>query len=331
MGPTFSKEGNLMRGKKSNGRLLSAKNLSDYAVYLIVRLAICIVQMFPLAVCQSGARGIALLLWYGFKLRRSVIEENLRTAFSHLSAEQHEQIALAMWQHLIVMVAEIAHAPRKVHRTNWREHTDFPRRRDLVQRLLDSRPVVILSGHFGNFEIGGYLMGLHGFPTHTIARPLDNSYLDRFVNRFRGATGQYMLPKFGSSKQIARVLERGGTLVLLGDQNAGARACWVDFFGRPASTHKAVAIFTLSGNAPTAVCGVARKGRPLHFEMRVEDLIDPQEVDGELGTVLGLTQWYTACLERLIRSAPEQYWWIHRRWKGKPRKRSAHRCRQQAA
>lgn len=320
-----------MRGKKSNGRLLFAKNLSDYAVYLIVRLAICIVQMFPLTACQSGARGVAWLLWHGVKLRRSVIEENLRTAFPHGSTEEHARIALAMWQHLILMVAEIAHAPRKVHRTNWHEHTDFPRRRDMVRRLLDTRPVVILSGHFGNFEIGGYLLGLHGFPTHTIARPLDNPYLDRFVNRFRGATGQYILPKSGSSKQIAWLLERGGTLVLLGDQNAGAKACWVDFFGRPASTHKAVAIFTLSGSAPTVVCGVVRKGRPLNFEMRVADLIDPLETDGELGTILGLTQWYTACLERLIRSAPEQYWWVHRRWKGEPRKRPAKRSQKQAA
>jgi len=320
-----------MGGKNANKLQRSTKNLVDYTIYLLVRLAICIVQMLPLSACQNGARGVAWLLWYGFKLRRPVIEENLRTAFPRGSAEQHTRIALAMWQHLLVMVAEIAHAPRKVHRTNWREHTDFPCRRDLVRRLLDSRPVVILSGHFGNFEIGGYLLGIHGFPTHTIARPLDNSYLDQFVNRFRGATGQYMLPKSGSSRQIADLLEQGGTLVLLGDQNAGAKACWVDFFGRPASTHKAVAIFTLSGNAPTAVCGVVRKGRPLHFELRVEDLIDPQETEGELGTVLGLTQWYTACLERLIRSAPEQYWWVHRRWKGKPRKRQPPRRQPQQA
>ena len=320
-----------MRGKESGGSLFLAKNLADYAVYLMVRLAICLVQTLPLSACQTGARWAASLLWHGVKLRRTVIEENLRTAFPHGSAEQHERIALAMWRHLILMVAEIAHAPRKVHRTNWREHTDFPRRRELIQRLLDPRPVVILSGHFGNFEMGGYLMGLHGFPTHTIARPLDNPYLDRFVNRFRGATGQYMLPKSGSGQQIAQLLDRGGTLVLLGDQHAGAKACWVDFFGRPASTHKAVAVFTLSGSAPTVVCGVVRKGRPLNFEMRVEGLIDPLEAEGELGTVLGLTQWYTACLERLVRSAPEQYWWVHRRWKGEPRNRPKHRRRQQAA
>ena len=175
-------------------------------------------------------------------------------------------------------------------------------------------------------------MGLHGFPTYTIARPLDNPYLDRFVNQFRGATGQYMLPKKGSGKQIAMLLEQGATLVLLGDQYAGEGACWVDFFGRPASTHKAVALFTLSGNAPTVICGVMRQNGPLRFEMRVEGIVDPEDEDFEHGTIPDMTQWYTNCLEELIRSAPEQYWWVHRRWKGNPTdRRTLRRLQKQQA
>jgi KDO2-lipid IV(A) lauroyltransferase len=185
----------------------------------------------------------------------------------------------------------------------------------MVRRLLDRRPVVIISGHLGNFEMGGYLLGLHGFPTHTIARKLDNDYLDRWINEFREATGQYILPKHGSSQQIEELLKSGGTLVLLGDQHAGEAACWVDFFGRPASTHKAVALFTLSGNAPTSTGCVYRKGAPMHFEMRVADLVDPADADFKLGSIPLLTQWYTRCLEDLIRVAPNQYWWLHRRWR----------------
>ena len=309
------------------------KNFSDYAVYVIVRLLVSIIQALPMSACHSLAKRFATLMWHGLRLRRSVIEENLQIAFPHRSDAQREQIALAMWEHLLVMVAEIAHAPRKVHITNWREHTDFPRMREMVKQLISPRPVVLISGHFGNFEMGGYLLGLHGFPTHTIARPLDNPYLDRFINRFRGATGQTMLPKKGSSKQIALLMEQGGTLVLLGDQSAGDAACWVDFFGRPASTHKAVAVFTLSGQAPTIACGVVRTGQPLHFEMRVEGIVDPQDESFQYRTIPELTQWYTSCLERLICSAPEQYWWVHRRWKGNPsdRREMRRQKRQQAA
>ena len=105
------------------------------------------------------------------------------------------------------MVAEIAHAPRKIHRTNWRRHSQIPDMALMARRLLDRRPVVMISGHLGNFEMGGYLLGLHGFPTHTIARKLDNPYLDRWINDFRAATGQYMLAKDGSSHEIDDVLE----------------------------------------------------------------------------------------------------------------------------
>ena len=298
--------------------ITSGKKFADFAVYVFVRLLISVIQALPMDVCQTLARWVGWLCWNVLRLRRPVIENNLRIAFADLPQAERDRIALAMWEHLLLLVMEIAHTPRKVHRTNWREHSSIADLRAVLERLIDPRPTVLISGHLGNFEMGGYLLALHGFPTHTVARPLDNPYLDRFVNRFREATGQYMLPKQGSSRQIAWLLERGGTLVLLGDQYAGNGACWVDFFGRPASTHKAVAVFTLSGHAPTAVCAALRRGRPLYFEMRVADVIDPLDDDFQLGTIPLLTQWYTRCLEQLIRDAPEQYWWVHRRWKGRP-------------
>ena len=219
-----------------------------------------------------------------------------------------------MWEHLLVMVAEIAHAPRKVHRTNWRRHSRIPDIALMARRLLDSRPVVMISAHLGNFEMGGYMLGLHGFPTHTIARKLDNPYLDGWITRFREATGQYMLAKDGSSHEIDAVLKSGGTLALLGDQHAGKAGCWVDFFGKPASTHKAVALFTLASEA-TATVAMLRRGAPMHFEMCVAEVVDPRDPEFDLGTIPLVTQWYTRRLEELIRSTPDQYWWLHHRWR----------------
>lgn len=295
--------------------------LVDYAVYLSVRAAVCLLQSLSLETCQTWSRRLAWILWHLLRLRRSVIEENLAIAFPNADPPERDAIARGMWEHLLLMVAEIAHAPRKVHRTNWREHSHFPTMQIMVQRFMDRRPLVLISGHLGNFEMGGYLLGLHGFATHTIARRLDNPYLDRWINEFRGATGQYIVAKQGTGAEIEQLLAANGTLVLLGDQHAGNSGLWVDFFGRPASTHKAVALFTLTGNAPTAVCAAFRSGGPLHFEMRVEDLVDPEASDFSLGSVPALTAWYTRCLENLIRQAPHQYWWVHRRWKGEPKRR----------
>jgi KDO2-lipid IV(A) lauroyltransferase len=303
----------------------------DFAAYCAVRVAVCVLQSLPLETCRGWSHRLAWLLWHVVRLRRKVVEENLAIAFPHASAEERTRIALGMWSHLVLMIAEITHAPRKIHRTNWRSHLRMPQMAMMVPRLLDRRPTVIISGHLGNFEMGGYLLALHGFPTHTIARKLDNEYLDAWVNEFREATGQFMLPKAGCTEQIEELFDAGGTLVLLGDQYAGDSACWVDFFGKPASTHKAVAVFTLSGRAPTAIGGVYRAEGPMQFEMRVADVVDPDAPGFSLGTIPLLTQWYTAGLERLIRAAPDQYWWVHRRWKGAPARRGNRTPRPAAA
>ncbi len=294
------------------------RRLLDFSVYLFVRLFIALVQALPLETCEKGAEGLAFLFGRVLGIRRQVVEENLRTAFPDLTLTERETMNRQMWRHLFLMIAEIAHTPRKVHETNWREHSTIVNQEQFVRTLLSGRPLVLISAHFGNFELGGYLMGLFGFPTYTVARELDNPYLDRFVNQFRGRTGQYMLPKQGSSETIQRVLNEGGILTLLGDQAAGKKACWVNFFGRPASTHKAVALFSLSNQAPTMVSYARRTGGPLHYEVGPIAIADPLAPEFKLGSIPLLAQWYTNYLETLIRRSPEQYWWLHRRWKGQP-------------
>ena len=181
----------------------------------------------------------------------------------------------------------------------------------------------MVSGHFGNFELGSYITGLLGYRGYLIARPLDNPYLDRYVSRFRAAYGQIVLPKHGSAGQVEAVLSGGGRISLLGDQHAGPKGCWVDFLGRPASCHKAVALLTLTGGAPLLVTYLKRVGGPLQFEAGLMAVADPQTPGQEQANVESLTRWYNAMLEQVILGAPEQYWWVHRRWKGKsPRKRA---------
>jgi KDO2-lipid IV(A) lauroyltransferase len=307
--------------------------MTQFGVYVAVRLLIAVVQALPLDVCERWSGRMATLLSRILGIRRHVIEENLRIAFPERTAEQRAAIAWQMWRHLFLMIAEIAQTPRKIHETNWKEHSLIVNQELFVRTLLSGRPLVLISAHFGNFELGGYLMGLFGFPTYTVARRLDNRYLDRFVNDFRGRTGQFMLPKRGSRDMIQEVLEGGGILTLLGDQAAGEKACWVNFFGRPASTHKAVAAFSLANGAPTMVSYARRLDRPLHYEVGPEAICDPREANFPLGTIPLLAQWYTDHLENLIRRAPGQYWWLHRRWKGQPnaRRRQAARSPQSDA
>jgi KDO2-lipid IV(A) lauroyltransferase len=294
------------------------RGIRDRLVYLLVRLTICWAQAVTIETCHRAARALAWLACDLVRFRRRVIDDNLRHVFPDESDAGRLEIARRMWEHLVLMVFELAHAQRKIHDTNWRQYIRVHRKREIVGCLLDGRPLVIVSGHFGNFEVAGVMLGLLGFPTFTVARLLDNPYLDRFLNGFRAARGQFMLPKDGSAQQVQAVLDGGGTLVLLGDQHAGPKGCWIEFLGRPASCHKAIALFSLTTGAPLLVAYARRLGKPLQFELGMEGVVDPAVDSGQYGSVPALTQWYNDMLEQIVGRDPEQYWWVHRRWKGEP-------------
>jgi len=289
----------------------------DLIVYLIVRTLLAFIQAVRIETCQWIAGHIAFLAHRVLKIRRKIISDNIRFSFPEKSAEEQEKMAVEMWAHLILMVCEIAHAPRKIHETNWRSYVDIPDVEIITRYLLDPRPTVLVSGHFGNFELGGFVTGMLGFPNYTVARILDNPHINRWVNRFRAANGQFILPKEGSGPAIQHVLRKGGALTLLGDQHAGIKGVWVDFLNREASCHKATALFTLSNDAPLVVIYTRRSGRPMHFQIGVTGVMDPAEKHDAMKNAKSLSQWYSNRLEDMVYGAPEQYWWIHRRWKGK--------------
>jgi KDO2-lipid IV(A) lauroyltransferase len=303
------------------------RNVVDYPAYLVVRIFVCVVQALPLETCARLARLLATICASILKIRRRLVEENLKHAFPDMSALERKRLAWRMWEHLFLLLVEVIHAPRKIHETNWRDYVTLVNAENIIRAFFDDRPTVIICGHYGNFELSGYVLGVLGFPSFTIARPLDNPYVDRFLNDFRGLTGQYILSKDGGAAEAQQVLDRGGILALLADQHAGRKGCWVEFFGRPASSHKGIALFTLASDAPTMFCYARRTGGPLVHVMGTDEVLDPLTMPGEMRTVTGITEWYTRKLEDTIRQAPEQYWWIHRRWREPPaggkRKRGA--------
>lgn len=302
------------------------RQIIDYLVYVVIRILICIIQAMRIETGQQVARGLAWLFCDVLHIRRGVVDDNLAHAFPEMSSAERSRLAQRMWEHLFLLVLEVAHTPRKIHETNWRDYVSLANKAMLVKCLLDDRPLLIVSAHLANFEVGGYVLGILGFPTYTVARTLDNPYLDEFINQFRGSSGQHIIPKNGGYEQIVEVLSSGGTMTFLADQYAGPKGCWVDFFGRPASAHKAIALLALDNNAWMSVSTVRRLERPMRFELNNYRIIDPHKTDTDVGTISDLTQWYTTQLEELIRHTPDQYWWLHRRWKDtrvKKRKKKA--------
>ncbi len=288
----------------------------DYAAYLALRIFICIIQATTIETCHRICKTLAWIAHDIFRVRRKVVDENISHVFPNWSSAQRNQLALRMWEHLFLMVCELAHIPRKLHETNWRKYVRVADREAIVGAFLDRRPFIIASGHYGNFEMGAQITGLLGFKTYTLARQLDNLYLHRWVNAYRGANGQYTLTSWGASNIVAELLDAGQTIVLLGDQFGGPKGCWVNFLGRPASYFKSVALFPLTAKAPMAVIRTRRTGGPMQFEIAAQGLLDP-ETD-EIGGIKPVIEWYNDRLEEMVGVDPSQYWWLHRRWKGDP-------------
>jgi KDO2-lipid IV(A) lauroyltransferase len=295
--------------------------VGDYLAYLAVRILMCVIQALPLACGRGMASGLAWLAHRIDRRHREVARDNLRQAFpGRFNQAELDGLVRSTYRHFCTLVIEIIQLPRILHPNTWRRHLQLTDGRKLVECLLSGRPLLLVTGHFGNWELGGYTLGLLGFTAHAIARPLDNPYLDDYLRRFREATGQKLLAKKGDFGQMQEILDGGGVLATLADQDAGPRGLFVDFFGRPASTHKAVALLALEHRVPMMVIGARKVREPLQYELVAEDLILPEDYEGRPDAALAITQRFTSGLERLVRTAPAQYFWLHRRWKHQPAK-----------
>jgi Kdo2-lipid IVA lauroyltransferase/acyltransferase len=296
----------------------------NYAVYLLVRLVVGFGQAMSVEQSYAFARTLAVILYRVDKRHRKIGIENLKAAFGDEYTEaDRDRIIRGVYLHFATMLMEILHIPRKLHPTTWRDRITLVGHEKVLDRLLKGGSLILLTGHFGNWEMAGYLFGVFGFPPNSVARPLDNPYLDRYLKTFRERTGQKMIAKKGGYDEILEVFRTGGVLGFLADQDAGERGMFVDFFGRPASTHKAIALMAIEHQTPVAVGYARRIGPGFRYEVGCTELFEPEEWTGTADDARLLTQRYTSALEAIIRKDPEQYLWLHRRWKHQPKPKKA--------
>lgn len=293
--------------------------------YVLFRLIVCVVRALPVRVGVWLAKALGGFIHFVVPRKWTRFEvacANIRTAFGdEMSDTDVEKTVHQMWVHLFRVIIEIAQLPHKIRLYNCADVITFHNRELSVKALSQGRPVIFLSGHFGNWELANTLFGCFGYPTGVVARDLDNPWLHEWFERFRQHTGHRLISKNGGSDMMVKFLESGGTLGLLGDQDAGRRGLFVDFFGKPASTFKSIALLARQYDAIIAVAYARRlpddfrNARWTRFELGCEGVFDPRDYDTDIEQ---LTQDYTLALENAVRKAPEQYFWVHRRWKSVP-------------
>ncbi|HQR42821.1 MAG TPA: lysophospholipid acyltransferase family protein [Gemmatales bacterium] len=300
-------------------------SVRNFFEFLGVRVLLAILQSMSLPMGYALARGLAFLAYHVDRRHRLVAEQNLQIAFPQWTPQHRSQVVRDVYLHFCQMIIEMAHLPRLLHVHNWRRYLELRNGSATIEALLSERPIMVVTGHLGNWEMAGYALALFGFRSYAVARPLDNPWLDDLVKRFRRKTGQELLNKNGDAQRMETILKNNGILCTLADQDAGPNGLFVPFFGKPASTHKAVALLALHHEALVLVAAARRVGDGLRYALDIETIIDTRDLKNDMNPVRTLTELYTAAWERLVCKAPEQYLWLHRRWKHEPRRKTASR------
>lgn len=294
--------------------------LRNVGEYLPARLLSSVAQCFPerrnRRLATMAARCYATL--HGRHRRRA--EQNLRLSFPERSEQEIARIAVASIEHLFQLAAVDAMVMgRAIRPSTWHRHLDFEQARGAIDLLASDRPALLLTGHCGNWELLGYGMSVVGYPMAALARPLDNPLLNKWILDIRQAWGLKVLTKWGATPVMQDILEDGGRLGFIADQNAGDQGIFVPFFGRLASAYKSIGLLAMRYDAPIIVAMARRRGMRLDYEFVLGDIIEPEDWNGQEDPLYYLTARYTRALEMLVSDCPEQYLWIHRRWKSRPR------------
>ncbi|MGD8451591.1 MAG: lysophospholipid acyltransferase family protein [Phycisphaerae bacterium] len=293
--------------------------LKRIAGYVGLRLWTLIINCFPIETNLATARVLGKLWWLLFPRHRRRALRNLRRAFREYPRERIIDIGRKSLEHFAQLyLVELLMMPRLITKWSWARYVELDNLGPALRELLSDRGVIMLTGHFGNYELTGFIICHLGLPLSAIMRPLDNPLINRYLVATRKAGGLTLLYKKGATEFADDILDRGGTLCFIADQDAGRKGQFVEFFGRPASTYKAIGLLAMRHDVPVIIGAATRRGTGFRYRVQVERIIQPAEWQDEADPLHWVTQTFSHALEAAIRRAPEQYLWAHRRWKHQP-------------
>lgn len=288
--------------------------------YLPLRALATLMHCFPAGPNLRTAALAADVCSRVWQRRMARSTENLAIAFPEWTPQHRTAVAEASLRHWFQFAAvDVLAMPRRVTPLSWTSHVTIGNIRAGLELLLEGRPAIFITGHFGNWELLGYTLATIGFPLHAVARPLDNRFLNRWILGVREARGMRIITKWGATPVLQEALDHGGAVAFIADQNAGDDGVFVPFFGRLASHYKAIGLLAMRYDAPIVTGCALRLGEDLRYRLDVTDVIDPSEWATADDPLFLITARYAQAMETMIRRAPEQYLWLHRRWKSRPR------------
>lgn len=285
--------------------------------YALARTAITLLRLLPWRWSSAFGGIIARLAYRPFNIRRGVVERQIAAAFPELTRQQTHTIARRSYDSFgrtSIEAATLPGTPRNELLARFEEPEGWAY---LEQALALGTGVILVTGHIGNWELGGAYVAARGIPLDAVARGMANPIFERYVNRTRQEVGMVVIHDKDAVRRTPRSLREGRAVVFVADHDAlGLASTFVPFFGRPAKTPRGPAVFALRFGVPV-LFAVAIRQPGGTYRMFIEpvpvEVTDDREADTDR-----IVLTFTQMLESYIRRFPEQYFWQHRRWRRQP-------------
>lgn len=291
----------------------------EWLVYFAARAGAAAISSLPVETALELAGPLGRLLYRWDRKHRERTLSHLKLAFPEWSQQRVEQVAIESFEHFVRLAVEVVHLPRLVHARCWPSRIGRCELGPAVELLSRGRPLLLVTGHYGNWEMLGSLLAVLGFPMAALARPIDHRRVNDWLLGIRESKGLRIITKWDATDVMVDLLRSGGALGFIADQNAGDRGMFVPYFGRLASSYKSIGLLAMQLQAPIIVGYARRIGTQARYDLGVTDIIRPEDWSGARDPLYYITARYNRALEMMIRECPQQYLWMHRRWKSRPR------------
>jgi len=291
-----------------------------YTIYLLLKGFSLFVNLLPEGFTLRLGRQLGKMVYYLDRGHRKVAIQNLHIAFDREKSEgEIRSIAKRAFENLGMMTVEFFRIPRVGVKT-FKERVKIEGLEEALKLLEKKKGVLLLLGHFGNWELMGLMSKVIGNPIMVIAKPLKkNRWVDQFITKVRNAGGLEVISNIKAGRKVIRALSQNRVVGILIDQRAKrSEGIWADFFGKKAPTTPGLAALAMKTGAPVVPVFMVRNGFGTH-RLVIQKPLELVHTGDIKKDVEANTQLFNHALESMIRQYPDQWFWVHRRWERKKR------------
>ncbi|MBI4852181.1 MAG: lysophospholipid acyltransferase family protein [Acidobacteria bacterium] len=297
---------------------MKSRNAQSYLEYVLVSTILRALAILPRPIRLKIAYFFGYLGYLLAKRLRLTARKNLEMALPNLSSQEHEKIIKGVFRNFGRLLAEFSYFP-KFTCSEIEKIVVYEGLEHYLNAINKGRGVLFLTGHVGAWELSSFAHASYGYPHNILVRQIDNPYIDRLVDYYRSCKGNKAIDKNNSVKAILSALKRGEAVGILIDLNTVRnQGVFCDFFGIPACSTTGLATLALRTRAAVVpgflLWDEALGKHKLHFEPEVELIITGDQKED----IYQNTAQFNKVVEKIVKLYPDQWMWVHRRWKTRP-------------